>query len=50
MVKYDRNDHYDYDGESEEYETWVKELEEGDGIRVRVRSHNPNRVNRFDRY
>ena len=49
VVKYDRNDQYNYDTETEEYETWVKELEEGDTIRVRVRSHNPNRVNRFDR-
>ena len=49
VVRYDRNDHYNYDGDTEEYETWAKEIEEGDLVEVRVRSHNPNRVNRFER-
>ena len=49
IVKYDRNDQYNFDGETEEFESFAKALQEGDFVEVRVRSHNPNRVNRFER-
>ena len=49
IVKYDRNDQYNFDGETEEFEPFSKALQEGDSVAVRVRSHNPNRVNRFER-
>ena len=50
IVKYDRNDQYNFDGETEEFESFAKELEEGHSLEVRVRSHNPNRVNYFERF
>ena len=49
IVKYDRNDQYNFDGGTEEFESFAKALQEGDFVEVRVRSHNPNRVNRFER-
>ena len=50
LVKYDRGDHFRYDGINEEFEGFAKALGEDDIVEVRVLSHNPNRVNTFERF
>ena len=50
VVKYDGNDRFYYDGVREAFETFAESLEESDLVEVRIQSHHPNLVNRFERY
>lgn len=50
VVRYDRLDHYYCAGVGDGFENFGKALEEDDSVNVAVRSHNPNRFNRFERF
>ena len=50
VVRYDRNDQFSVDDDTEEFETFAKGLKDGHAVDVRVWSYHPNRVNHFNRY
>ena len=50
VVKYDRNDRFYYDGVREHLKTFAEGLGERELVEMRIQSHHPNLVNRFERY
>lgn len=50
LAKYDRNDSYRYHGQEEDYQSFIRHLQEGDTVEITIESNHPNEVNTFDRF
>ena len=50
VIKYDRNDRFYYDGVREHLKTFAEGLGERELVEMRIQSHHPNLVNRFERF
>ena len=50
LAKYDRNDSYRYHGQEEDYQSFIRHLQEGDTVDITIESRHPNEVNTFERF